>query len=88
MDGPGESEMPKDQPKSTAGTPADVAGTAEYTATDADSTGAPVFSAQSGRTSDSAPTAEFVPTDGLAGDDGSVEPGTRIRYSAREDAPS
>ena len=32
------------------------------------------------RSTDSAPTADFAPSDGPAGDDGSVDPGTRIRY--------
>ena len=60
--------------------PGEPAATADDTSTDADGTATPVFSEQSGPSTDSAPTANFAPGDGPAGDEGSVDPGTRIRY--------
>ncbi len=80
LDDQDESQSPPGEPKSTAGPPGEPAATADDTSTHADGTATPVFSEQSGPTSDSAPTANFAPGDGPAGDEGSVDPGTRIRY--------
>ncbi len=71
---------PRASPTSTAGTPEEPAATADDASTDTDGTATPVFSEQSGPSTDPAPTANFAPSDGPAGDDGSVDPGTRIRY--------
>jgi serine/threonine protein kinase len=53
--------------------------TADDTSTDANGTATANFSAVSGPLTDSAPTANFAPGDGPAGDDGSIDPGTRVR---------
>jgi hypothetical protein len=68
------------EPKSMAGTPGEPAATGADASTDANGTATPVFSEESGPSTDSAPTATFAPDDGSAVDDGSVDPGTRIRY--------
>ena len=80
LDSQDESQSLQGEPESTAGTPGEPAATADDASTDADDTAAPVFSEPSGPSTDSAPTANFAPSDGPAGDDGSVDPGTRIRY--------
>ncbi len=67
----------QDEPKPTAGT---AGAPADHTLTDADTRAAPVFSEQSDPPTDSEPTANFAPSDGPADDEGSVDPGTRIRY--------
>ena len=75
-----EGRSPSNEPKSTAGTSGVPAAIPDDTSTHADGTAIPVFSEPSGPSSDSAPTANFAPGDGPAGDEGSVDPGTRIRY--------
>jgi len=64
----------------TIAPPGEPAATADDTSTDGESIGVPVFSAESVPSADPAPTANFVPGDAPAGDEGSVDPGTRIRY--------
>ena len=71
---------PQGGPKSPADTPGKPAATADPTSTDTEPTAAPGYSEESDPPTDSEPTAHFAPRDGPAGDDGSVEPGTRIRY--------
>ena len=80
LDDQDESQSPPGEPKSTAGIPGEPAATADDTSTDADGTATPVFSEPSGPKIDPALTANFADGDGPAGDEGSVDPGTRIRY--------
>ena len=67
-------------PRSPAGIPGEPDATADGSIDRHRPHRRPVAWDQVDPSTDSAPTADFAPRDGPAGDDGSVDPGTRIRY--------
>src|SRR5262245_51307290 len=80
LDSQEESQSLQGEPQSTTATPGEPATTVGDASTVDDGTTISVIPQQSGPPTDPAPPANFVPSEGLAGDAGSVEPGTRIRY--------
>jgi len=80
LDSQDESKPLQGERESTAGTLAEAEATANDRSTGASGTATLVFTELPDPSTDSAPTADFAPDDGPAGDDGSVVPGTRIRY--------
>jgi eukaryotic-like serine/threonine-protein kinase len=80
LDSEVENQTSKGEPKSTAGAPGEPPGAALNASNDAKGAATHVFSEQSDPSTDSEPTANFAPSDELPGNDGSVDPGTRIRY--------
>jgi len=75
-----ETQSVQAEPESTAGAPGEPGATVYGESTEIDGITFSVVSGQAGPSADPALTANFAPGDGLAGDEGSVEPGTRIRY--------
>jgi eukaryotic-like serine/threonine-protein kinase len=80
LDSPDNCQSLQSETMPTAGTPADLATTADDTSIDVEGSAAHVFSEQSGPSTDTSPTAEFGQSEGPDADDGSVDPGTRIHY--------